>query len=209
MLRIEVMSLKEKMATLQRKFDVILKGQRSGIYDDVQLPANIQTHLMPAKVNPVPPLVSEGPVDRMDDDSAPVQRQAVLNVENPQQIVDKALILLERREFGRVAQALENFQQRFPNNALSAVAELTLAEAYVELKTPQQALIHVRTFYLQHPNDPLLNRAKWLEAQSHEQLSAPQKAAQLYREVIALNPQAQLALQARTALEKLSAGGAQ
>lgn len=209
MLKVEVMSLKEKVATLQRKFEVILKGQRSGIYDDVQLPPNIQSHFAPPKNNPVPPLVSEGPIEPDNGESNPAKRQNVLAVENPRQIVDKALVLLEQREFGRVAQALENFQQRFPNNALSAVAELTLAEAYVELKTPQQALTHVRTFYLQHPNDPMLNRAKWLEGMSQEQLGAPQRAAQLYREVIALNPQAQLALRARAALEKLSAGGAQ
>lgn len=210
MLRVEVMSLKEKVATLQRKFDIILKGQRSGLYDDVTLPTNLSAMQNPAqKKNPVPPLASEGPIDRFENDNDVAKRQSVLELEKPQQIVDKALMLLEQREFGRVAQVLENFQQRFPNNGLSAIAELTLAEAYVELKSAQQALTHVRTFYLQHPNDPQLIRAKWLEARSHEILGAPQRAAQLFREVIILNPQSQLALRARAALEKVSRGGAQ
>ncbi|NBW82045.1 hypothetical protein EBR21_09860, partial [bacterium] len=111
-----------------------------------------------------------------------------------------------QREFGKVAQILENFQQRFPNNGLSAVAELTLAEAYVELKSPQQALPHIRTFYLQHPNDIRLVKAKWLEAKSQELLGAPQKASQLFREVIALDPQSQLARRARADLERLNGG---
>lgn len=209
-LRVEVMSLKEKVATLQRKFEVILKGQRSGLYDDMTLPTNLSAMQKPAQnKNPVPPLVSDGPIDRFENNNDVEKRQAVLEPEKPQQIVDKALMLLEQREFGRVAQALENFQQRFPNNGLSAIAELTLAEAYVELKSAQQALTHVRTFYLQHPNDPQLIRAKWLEGCSHQILGAPQLAAQLFREVIALNPQSQLALRARAALEKVSGGGAQ
>lgn len=210
LLKLEIMSLKEKVATLQRKFDVILKGQRSGLYDDT---ATIATAAFQkaaaAQRNPVPPLTSDGPVDRFENDDSAQLREKSLTPEKPQQLVDRANLLLEQREFGRVAQLLENFQQRFPNNGLSAVAELTLAEAYVELKSPQQALTHVRTFYLQHPNDAQLPRAKWLEARAQELLDAPQKAAALFREVIALNPQSQLALKSRAALEKIGGGGAQ
>lgn len=210
LLKIEIMSLKEKVATLQRKFDVILKGQRSGLYDTNIDPTTLSQFQNPKpKKNLVPPLTSEGPIDRFETDDSASQRENALAIEKPQQLVDRAIVLLEQREFGRVAQALENFQQRFPNHSLSAVAELTLAEAYVELKSPQQALSHVRTFYLQHPNDAQLLRAKWLEGRSQELLEAPQKAAQLYREVIALDPQSQLALRARAALEKISGGLAQ
>lgn len=210
LLKIEIMSLKEKVATLQRKFDVILKGQRSGLYDTNIDPTTLSQFQNPkSKKNPVPPLTSEGPIDRFENDDSASQRENALAIEKPQQLVDRAIVLLEQREFGRVAQALENFQQRFPNHSLSAVAELTLAEAYVELKSPQQALSHVRTFYLQHPNDAQLLRAKWLEGRSQELLEAPQKAAQLFREVIALDPQSQLALRARAALEKISGGLAQ
>jgi TolA-binding protein len=207
LLKIEVMSLKEKMAALQRKMDVILKGQRSGLYDDAGLSAvNNQIQNQHAKKNPVPPLGSEGPIDRFENDSDPAERDKAINHEKPDQLVNRATMLLEQREFGKVAQILENFQQRFPNNGLSAAAELTLAEAYVELKSPQQALPHIRTFYLQHPNDVRLIKAKWLEAKTQELLGAPQKASQLFREVIALDPQSQLARRARADLERLNGG---
>lgn len=209
-LRIEVLSLKEKVSSLQRKFDVILKGQRSGLYDESAVSETISQFRNPkSKTNAVPPLTSEGPIDRFDDNSDIQRRDKALSPEKPEQIVERAIVLLEQREFGRVAQMLENFQQRFPNNGLSATAELTLAEAYVELKSPQQALTHVRTFYLQHPNDAQLIRAKWLEGRSQEQLDAPQKAAQLFREIIALDPQSELALRARAALEKIAGGSTQ
>lgn len=210
LLKLEILSLKEKVATLQRKFDVILKGQRSGLYDDA---ATVATSAFQkaaaAQKNPIPPLTSDGPVDRFENDDSAAIRERALTPERPQQLIDRANLLLEQREFGRVAQLLENFQQRFPNNGLSAIAELTLAEAYVELKSPQQALTHVRTFYLQHPNDPQLVRAKWLEARAQELLDAPQKAAALFREVIALDPQSQLALRSRAALENIGGGGVQ
>jgi tetratricopeptide (TPR) repeat protein len=210
LLKLEIMSLKEKVATLQRKFDVILKGQRSGLYDDAATVATAAFQkAAAAQKNPIPPLTSDGPVDRFESDDTAALRERSLTPEKPQQLVDKANLLLEQREFGRVAQLLENFQQRFPNNGLSAIAELTLAEAYVELKSPQQALTHVRTFYLQHPNDVQLVRAKWLEARAQELLDAPQKAAALFREVIALDPQSQLALKSRAALEKIGGGGTQ
>lgn len=209
LLKVEIASLKEKVATLQRKFDVILKGQRSGLYDEASSIASaVFQKSASAQKNPIPPLNSDGPIDRFENDTSTESRERAITPEKPQQLIDKANLLLEQREFGRVAQLLENFQQRFPNNGLSATAQLTLAEAYVELKSPQQALTHVRTFYLQHPHDVLLVRAKWLEARAQELLDAPQKAAALFREVIALEPQSQLALSARAALEKIAGGSA-
>jgi len=215
LLKIEIMSLKEKMATLQRKLEVILKGQRSGLYEEV---AHVSTGGSAGETDKkvdlternskytVPPLPREGSLDRFETSMNTDDREQALTPEKPQKMVERALMLLEQREFGRVAQLLENFQQRFPNHELSATVELTLAEAYVELKTPQQSLRHVRTFYLQHPNDAQLIRAKWLEARTQILLEAPQKAAQLLREVIAMEPQSSLAQRARAELETLNGG---
>ncbi|NBO38319.1 outer membrane protein assembly factor BamD [bacterium] len=210
-LKVEVMSLREKVATLQRKFEVILKGQRSGLYEDDS--ASIRQAVSNAnsanRHSLVPALGTAGPLDRFENEFDNVAKEKSLMPESAQKIVDNGVALLEQGEFGRAAQSLENFQQRFPNSPLSNIAELTLAEAYVELKSPQQALPHLRTFYLQHPNDPQLPRAKWLEGRIQELSQAPQKAAQLYREVIALSPQSDVALRARAALEKIAGGSLQ
>jgi len=207
LMRIEIMSLKEKMASVQRKLELVLKAQRSGLYEAENIDS-IQAAVKNAepKKNFVPPLGSAGPLDRFETDFERSGHEKALTTESAQKLVDRALSDLAQGDFARVAQSLEGFQQRFPSHPLSNSVELALAEAYVELKSPQQALPHLRTFYLQHPNDVQMYRAKWLEARLQEQLQAPQKAAQLYREVIALSPQSDAALRARAALERINGG---
>jgi TolA-binding protein len=204
-LRIEVMSLKEKMASLQRKLDVVLKAQRSGLleYEGIES-ARSAFEKMEVKRASLPPLGSQGPLDRLENDFENDSRERLKTPESLQKLLDRAVTSMAQRDFGRVVQSLEDYQSRFPNNPLSNIAELLLAEAYVELKSPHLALPHLRAFYLQHPNDPQLHKAKWLEAQTQEQLRASQKAAQLYREVIALAPDSELALRSRASLERLS-----
>lgn len=210
MMRIEIMSLKEKMASMQRKLDLIMKAQRSGLYEADNL-EQIRSAVskQDIKHNPIPPLGSAGPLDSFENEAENMSKEKALQPESPQKVVERASAFLAQGEYARVAQALEDFQSRFPNNPLSNTAELTLAEAYVELKSPQQALPHIRAFYLQHPNDVMMYRAKWLEGRVQEQLQAPQKAAQLYREVIALSPQSDVALRARAALETMNRSPAQ
>ncbi|MEY4064450.1 MAG: Outer rane lipoprotein [Pseudomonadota bacterium] len=204
-LRVEVMSLNEKVLSLQRKLDVVLKAQRSGLLEfDGAEGIRSAVEKMESKRASLPPLGSQGPLDRFENDFDNDSREHLKTPESPQKLVDRGVTLLAQRDFGRVVQALEDFQNRFPNSPLSNTAELTLAEAYVELKSPQLALPHLRAFYLQHPNDPQMHKAKWLEAQTQEQLRAAQKAAQLYREVIALAPDSELALRSRASLERLS-----
>jgi TolA-binding protein len=210
LMRVEIMSLKEKMASVQRKLELVLKAQRSGLYEPENLDS-IQAAVRGAepKKNIVPPLGTDGPIDRFDTDFERAGHEKALLPESAQKIVDRALGELAQGDFARVAQSLEGFQQRFPSHPLSNSVELALAEAYVELKSPQQAIPHLRTFYLQHPNDVQLYRAKWLEARAQEQLQAPQRAAQLYREVIALSPQSDVALRSRAALERINGGTTQ
>lgn len=209
-MRIEIMSLKEKMASVQRKLELVLKAQRSGLYEPENLDAiHAAVRNAEPKKNMVPPLGSDGPIDRFETDFERRGHDHALTPESAQKIVDRALSDLAQGDFARVAQSLEGFQQRFPSHPLSNSVELALAEAYVELKSPQQALPHLRTFYLQHPNDVQLHRAKWLEARVQEQLEAPQRAAQLYREVIALSPQSDVALRSRAALERINGGTTQ
>jgi TolA-binding protein len=204
-LKIEILSLRDKVDSLQRKFDLVLRSQRAGIFQ-VENPALVQSAVEKVNLasNTVPPLRSEGPIDPFDSEEATdVQKNSG---ETPQALVDRALIHLTQSDYAKVLQLLEDFQNRFPNNPLSSTASLALAEAYVELQSPQRALTHVRGFYLQHPNDLRMPNAKWFEARIHEQLRAPQKAAQLYREVIALAPKSELALKARASLEKIAEG---
>lgn len=210
LMRVEIIALKEKMAGLQRKQDLLLKAQRSGLYEaDNTEQIRSAVSRAETKKNLVPALGSAGPLDHFENEFEKVDQVKLRTPEGPQKIVDRSVAYLSQGEYARVAQTLADFQHRFPNNPLSNIAELTLAEAYVEMSSPQQALPHLRTFYLQHPNDSQMFRAKWLEARVQEQLQAPQKAAQLYREVIALSPQSDVALRARSSLEKLNGGAAQ
>jgi tetratricopeptide (TPR) repeat protein len=210
LMRVEIISLKEKMASLQRKLDLVLKAQRSGLYEaDNAEQIRSAVSRAETKKNLVPALGSAGPLDHFENEFEKMDQSKLLTPEGPQKIVDRSVAYLSQGEYARVAQTLADFQQRFPNNPLSNTAELTLAEAYVEMSSPQQALPHLRAFYLQHPNDSQMYRAKWLEARVQEQLQAPQKAGQLYREAIALSPQSDIALRARASLEKLNGGAAQ
>lgn len=204
-LRIEVLSLRDKVDSLQRKFELVLRSQRSGIFQ-VENPEVVQTAVKNAKTTPnqIPPLTREGPLDPFEFEGKPDAPQTA--AEGPQALVDRALIYLSQADYAKVLQLLEDFQSRFPNNPLSGTASLALAEAYVELQSPQRALAFVRGFYLQHPNDSRMPNAKWFEARIQEQMQSPQRAAQLYREVIALAPQSELALKSRASLEKLNEG---
>jgi len=204
-LKIEILSLREKVDALQRKFELVLRSQRAGIFQ-VESPELVQAAVEKAKYTPnlVPALSSEGPLDPFENEES--KDTPKNSKEAPQALVDRALIHLTQADYAKVLQLLEDFQNRFPNNPLSSTAALALTEAYVELQSPQRALAHVRGFYLQHPNDIRMPNAKWFEAKIQEQLRAPQKAAQLYREVIALAPKSELALKARASLEKLAEG---
>jgi TolA-binding protein len=204
-LRIEVLSLREKVDSLQRKFELVLRSQRSGIFQ-VENPDVVQAAVENAKNTPnqIPPLTREGPLDPFEFEGTTDAQQKP--IEGPQALVDRALIYLSQSDYAKVLQLLEDFQSRFPNNPLNGTASLALAEAYVELQSPQRALAFVRGFYLQHPNDPRMPNAKWFEARIQEQMQSPQRAAQLYREVIALAPQSDLALKSRASLEKINEG---
>jgi TolA-binding protein len=182
-----------------------LRSQRSGIFQ-VENPDVVQAAVENAKNTPnqIPPLTREGPLDPFEFEGTTDAQQKP--IEGPQALVDRALIYLSQSDYAKVLQLLEDFQSRFPNNPLNGTASLALAEAYVELQSPQRALAFVRGFYLQHPNDPRMPNAKWFEARIQEQMQSPQRAAQLYREVIALAPQSDLALKSRASLEKINEG---
>lgn len=207
-LKVEILSLRKKVDGLQRKFELVLKSQRTGIFQ-IESPEMIKTAVERVRITPnaIPPLSSEGPLDPFESEPATEAKNSTADA--PQSLVDRALIHLSQADYAKVLQLLEDFQTRFPNNPLNGTASLALAEAYVELQSPQRALAHIRGFYLQHPNDVRMPNAKLFEARIQKQLKAYQKAAQLYREVIALAPRSDLALKARASLEKLSEGRTQ
>ena len=121
----------------------------------------------------------------------------------PSQIFADAQLKMQRANYGEAIVDLAQLQKDKPNFEDNGLVALLLAECWLKIGQPENALPVLRSFYLKHPQSPDLLKAKMLEGRVLEKSGAREKALIVYREVLALGPETAFAREARTALGRM------
>lgn len=228
LLKVEVTSLKEQQSTTRRQLDVVRRGARSGIYEEQSPAKNAEKKTEKPFVGMDVPAIKEpdsgrgrsahsipfqGPSrsatnadaddDAQDNTDAGTESEVSAGGAQADQILADAQLNMQRANFGEAVVALAQLQKEKPNFEDNGLAALLLAECWLKLGQPENALPVLRGFYLKHPQSPNLLKAKILEGHVLEKSGAREKALVVYREVLALGPETAFAREARTALGRM------
>ena len=214
LLKTEVVSLKEQQATSRRQLEVVRRGARSGIYED-------QSAGKAGEKAPHKPLVGiDVPAIKTPDagigrsaEGSPGElghEESEIDTPSPSaagaqahQLVADAQLKMQRASYGEAVVVLAQLQKEIPNFEDNGLVSLLLAECWLKLAQPENALPVLRSFYLKHPQSPDLLKAKLLEGRVLEKSGAREKALVVYREVLALGPETAFAREARAALGRM------
>ena len=214
LLHVSQQTLRETLLKTLREVETMSRGIRSGIWESSQknLAPNQTGHDAAIGFLDVPALSHKATVDispsvasgtKVAEDSPNDISVTQDKIIGPARMLADAELKMRRRQYGEATALLAEYRTKFPNAEDGGTGDLMLAECWLKLAEFENVLPVVRKFYLEHPNSPDLLKVKLIEASSHQGLKSPERAALLYREVIALSPQSNHAQTARASLEKL------
>ncbi|WGL60307.1 outer membrane protein assembly factor BamD [Pigmentibacter sp. JX0631] len=207
-LKNDVSSLTEQLATNKKEIEIIKRGIRSGIFEDQpsekQSPAQIGLSMLPdmnegrdiyfeKKESPILPNTS----------SMQMKETNLADPTGPTQLIAEAEIKLRQAQYGEAILELNKLKKNYPNFDDKGHSYLLSSEAWLRLGEYNNVLNELRTYYIKFPNSPELTHAKLLEGQTYEKLNSKSKAAQIYQEVITLSPQSTDAQNARDGLLRM------
>lgn len=216
-LELEVQSLKEGVASLKRNVQVLNRGARSGVYYEDPNVDGTQTNLGFDELGSETGKTSESTASVLDVPTAKIDLHGIENrvtfeeakpvetddVSVTGKMLAEAQLKMSKGQYGEAVVVLKELQTRFPDAQDGGAATLLQAEAWVQLKSYENVMPLLRSFYLKYPHSADLLRAKNIEARTYEGLGSKEKAANLYREIIAAGPTTAFAKDARGALQKL------
>lgn len=208
-LKNDVSSLTEQLATNKKEIEIIKRGIRSGIFEDQgsgekQSPANIGLSMLPdlnegrdmyteKKESPILPNLS----------AMQMKETNLTDPTGPNQLIAEAEIKLRQAQYGEAILELNKLKKNYPNFDDKGHSYLLSSEAWLRLGEYNNVLNELRTYYIKFPNSPELTHAKLLEGQTYEKLNSKSKAALIYQEVITLSPQSIDAQNARDGLLRM------
>lgn len=208
-LKNDVSSLTEQIATNKKEIEIIKRGIRSGIFEDQgnmdkQPPANLGLSMLPD--------LSEGRdvfQDKKEKSLVTTNQNTSMKETNltdpvgPPQLIAEAEIKLRQAQYGEAILELNKLKKNYPNYDDKGHSYLLSGESWLRLGEYNNVLNELRTYYIKYPNSPELAHAKLLEGETYEKLNSKSKAAQLYQEVITLAPQSTDAQNARDGLLRM------
>lgn len=205
LLKNDVSSLNEQIATNKKEIEIIKRGLRSGIFED-------QTSFdkQPASslgVTMLPDMLESRDIytDKSNSTLIPLQSTTPSLNEpiGPAQLIADAEIKLRQAQYGEAIISLNNMKKNYPNYDDKGKSFILSSEAWLRLGEYNNVFNELRTFYIKYPNNPDLSHAKLIEGETYEKLNSKSKAAQLYQEVITLSPQSTDAQSARDGMLRM------
>jgi TolA-binding protein len=205
LLKNDVSSLNEQIATNRKEIEIIKRGLRSGIFED-------QTSFdkQPASsmgVTMLPDMTESRDIYTDKNNSTIIPLQSATPSTNepigPAQLIADAEIKLRQAQYGEAIISLNNVKKNYPNYDDNGKSLILSTEAWLRLGEYNNAFNELRTFYIKYPNNSDLPHAKLLEGETYEKLNSKSKAAQLYQEVITLSPQSTDAQSARDGMLRM------
>ncbi|BBH53611.1 outer membrane protein assembly factor BamD [Fluviispira sanaruensis] len=206
-LRNDVFSLSEIISTNKREIEIIKRGLRSGIFEDLNVsnksPSSSTGQSMLPDILESRYALEERPSSIAKDPGKMEMTQASSNPMSAAQLLAKAEIKIQQAQFGEAIVALEEMKKNFPNYDDSGKSNILAAEAWLRMSEYNNVLNELKTFYLKYPASHELSHAKLLEGQTYEKMDRKNKASDLYQEVIALAPQSNDAQNAREGMLRM------
>ena len=205
LLKNDVSSLNEQIATNRKEIEIIKRGLRSGIFEDQtsfeKQPASSLGVTMLPDMNESRDIYT----DKSNSSIIPLQSSTTSANEpiGPAQLIADAEIKLRQAQYGEAIISLNNVKKNYPNYDDNGKSLILASEAWLRLGEYNNVFNELRTFYIKYPNNPDLPHAKLLEGETFEKLNSKSKAAQLYQEVITLSPQSTDAQGARDGMLRM------
>lgn len=208
-LKNDVSSLLEQLATNKKEIEIIKRGIRSGIFEDQDLlekqpPASLGISMLPDMTDGREVFTEKKESSLLSPKYSTSMRENTLaEPTGPAQLLAEAEIKLRQAQYGEAILELNKLKKNYPNFDDKGHAYLLSGESWLRLGEYNNVLNELRTFYIKFPNSPELAHAKLLEGETYEKLNNKSKAAQLYQEVITLSPQSTDAQNARDGLLRM------
>jgi TolA-binding protein len=196
----ETQELRNQLFAIRKRSDMDARKRRSGLaldFDD-SAAARVDAKEKASLIAPLPaPAGSFSP----DEDEA---KETPVNIEgSPAKLTDEAEEKMRLARYGEAVVLLSDVQTRFPQFDDGGRSLVLLAQGWIKLGEPQNALPALRQVYSRFPTSASLPDAKLWEARAHELMGTRQRALALYRELLATRPEGRQGQEARAALARL------
>lgn len=196
----ETQDLRNQLFAIRKRTEIDARKRRSGLaldFDDTAA-ERVDSKERRAEVAPLPAPAGDFAADEENPKETPVGDDA-----SPAKLTDEAEEKMRLARYGEAVVLLSDVQTRFPQFDDGGRSLVLLAQGWLKLGEPQNALPALRQVYARFPTSAALPDAKLLEARAHEQMGTRQRALALYREVLATRPEGKQGQEARAALARL------
>lgn len=203
----DLQSQNEEIATQKKNIDILKRGLRSGIFEELPEDKKTNTTEKNENMTMLPDFVNGR--SKFTENSETIKSTASDTNETkedpigPKELLANAEIKIRKSEFKEGLLKLDELKKKFPNFDDNGRSFLLAAEAWLKLKEYNNVIPEIRNFYLKYPTSAELAYAKLLEGQATEGNGSFEKAATLYNEVISLSPQSTLAQSARDGMLRM------
>jgi TolA-binding protein len=187
------------MALLQRRMDTDDRRARSGL----SLPLEAQEAKRIQKQEDEPSLLGFDDVAPISAEAESLKNAPLPLPTSPENLTLDALQKMKTAQYGEAVVRLSEVLSKFPNHEDGGEVALALAQCWLKLGEPQNALPALRTLYARFPTSFRIAEGKLTEARAHEKLGAKQKARALYRDLAASFPLEKTGQEARAALARM------
>ncbi|KAB8030003.1 tetratricopeptide repeat protein [Fluviispira multicolorata] len=206
-LRNDVFSLSEVISTNRREIEIIKRGLRSGIFEDLN-PANKSPSSATGQSMLPDILESRYSFEERQNSITPESPKTEMNQPtahslSPSQMLANAEIKIQQAQFGEAIVTIEDMKKNFPNYDDGGKSYILAAEAWFKMREYNNTFNELKSFYLKYPASSELSHAKLIEGKAYEKMDQKNKATDLYQEVITLAPQSNDAQNAREGMLRM------
>jgi|GEM_PF-6983832 len=196
----ELQELRSQMRSVRKLVELDARKTRSGLSVDLdpeagKRVADAEHRLSESARVPLPPA--------LEGDTESLVETPLADNASPARLTDEAEEKMRLARYGEAVVILTDVQTKFPQSDDGGRSLLLLADGWLKIGEPQNALPAVRQIYTRFPTSFRIPAAKLLEARAQEKLGARQKALALYRELLATQAEGRQGQEARAALTRL------
>ncbi|MBX9702601.1 MAG: outer membrane protein assembly factor BamD [Silvanigrellaceae bacterium] len=209
--KFNLQTLNERILTLQKDLEIINRGVRSGIYENLSSKMNMDKMLIEQKEKLPNAPFATGSINTQvgvassssgeEISSSPFQLN---NKKTELELLADAEIKTQRKEFKQALESINILRKNYPNSVYKDREFVIAADSWFGLKEYQHTLSVVRDFYLSFPSGHQKTiKMQFMEALCYEAMGLKEKAATLFSEIIHKEPNSSYAKTSRKNLERL------
>jgi TolA-binding protein len=202
-LQADLQTMREQMKSLERSVEILMRGERSGIFAP-----DMPTAAQPLATPPTPTVTNKSGTETGERTvSTTIEQQGEPVQDEMGNSPVKRLADVEQKmrigKFNEAAVILNDIQRTMPNLRDGGSSLLLLATCYNKTRQFDAALTTLQTFYLRFPDSAETQHARLLEGEAQEGTGAKERALRVYRDIIATGPHSPYAETARSSMQRL------